>query len=57
MSLASWVKAEPSSHIWMSRLPADLGAGTHRADFLVIDEYGRELHDHLLVEVGQRGRG
>lgn len=51
----SWVKAEPCSHIWMSRLPADLEAGTHRADFLIIDEYGRELRDHLLVEVVSAG--
>jgi hypothetical protein len=47
----SWVRAEPSSHIWMGRLPADLEPGTHRADFLVTDEYGRERRDHLVVEV------
>jgi hypothetical protein len=47
----SWVKAEPSSHIWMGRLPGDLEPGTHRADVQVTDEYGRELQDHLLIEV------
>ena len=25
-----WIKAEPSSHMWVARLPGDLGAGTHR---------------------------
>jgi calcineurin-like phosphoesterase family protein len=24
-----WVKAEPCSHLWVARLPADLEAGTH----------------------------
>lgn len=47
----SWVKAEPSTHIWVGRLPADLGPGTHRADITVRDEYGREHDDHLVVEV------
>ena len=46
-----WVKAEPSSHIWVARLPADLGPGTHRADVFVIDEYGREARDALIIEV------
>jgi 3',5'-cyclic AMP phosphodiesterase CpdA len=47
----SWVKAEPSSHIWTARLPIDLGAGTHCIAVRVVDEYGREHHDHLIVEV------
>jgi hypothetical protein len=46
-----WVKAEPSSHIWTARLPSDLGAGTHCIAVRVVDEYGREHHDHLIVEV------
>jgi hypothetical protein len=45
-----WVKAEPSSHIWTARLPADLEAGTHSIAVRVIDEYGREHRDHLVVE-------
>jgi hypothetical protein len=36
--------------------PADLEPGTHRADFLVSDEYGRERRDHLAIEVGGCGR-
>jgi len=46
-----WVKAEPSSHIWSARLPADLEAGTHCIAVRVVDEYGREHRDHLVVEL------
>jgi 3',5'-cyclic AMP phosphodiesterase CpdA len=46
-----WVKAEPSSHIWSARLPPDLEAGTHCVAVRVIDEYGREHRDHLIVEL------
>ena len=46
-----WVKAEPSSHIWSARLPSDLEAGTHCIGVRVIDEYGREHRDHLVVEL------
>ena len=46
-----WVKAEPSSHIWSARLPEDLEAGTHCIAVQVIDEYGREHRDHLIVEL------
>jgi hypothetical protein len=47
----SWVKAEPCSHLWVARLPADLEAGTHCIRVQVTDEYGREHHDHLVLEV------
>jgi calcineurin-like phosphoesterase family protein len=47
----AWVKAEPSSHIWSARLPADLEAGTHCLAVRAIDEYGREHRDHLIVEL------
>lgn len=46
-----WVKAEPSSHIWSARLPADLEAGTHTIAVRAIDEYGREHRDNLVVEL------
>lgn len=46
-----WVKAEPSSHIWVARLPADLEIGTHCLRVRAIDEYGREHRDHLVIEV------
>jgi 3',5'-cyclic AMP phosphodiesterase CpdA len=46
-----WVKADPSSHIWVARLPADLEAGTHRVEVTATDEYGREHRDHLVLEV------
>jgi len=46
-----WVKAEPSSHIWSARLPRDLEVGTHSIAVRVIDEYGSEHRDHLVVEL------
>jgi len=46
-----WVKAEPSSHIWSARLPADLEAGTHLIAVRAIDEYGREHRDRPVLEV------
>jgi 3',5'-cyclic AMP phosphodiesterase CpdA len=46
-----WVKAELCSHLWAARLPADLEAGTHCIRVRVTDEYGREHHDHLVLEV------
>jgi hypothetical protein len=46
-----WVKAGPSSHVWVARLPADLDAGTHCIEVRVTDEYGREHRDHLVLEV------
>jgi 3',5'-cyclic AMP phosphodiesterase CpdA len=56
-----WVKAEPSSHIWSARLPADLEAGTHCIAVRALDDYGREHRDHLIVELtaedsGAKGR-
>jgi hypothetical protein len=47
----SWVKAEPCSHLWVARLPADLPAGTHCIKVRVTDEYGREHHAHMVLEV------
>ena len=46
-----WVSAIPSSHIWVARLPVDLGVGAHRADIEVMDEYGRARHEAMIVEV------
>lgn len=46
-----WVKAEPSSHLWAARLPADIEAGVHCIRVRVVDEYGREHEDHLVLEV------
>jgi hypothetical protein len=47
----SWVKAEPSSHIWTARLPGDLEPGTHCIAVRVLDEFGREHRDHLVMEL------
>jgi hypothetical protein len=46
-----WVKAELCSHLWVARLPGDLEAGTHCIRVRVTDEYGRQHHDHLVLEV------
>jgi calcineurin-like phosphoesterase family protein len=46
-----WAEVEASSHIWTARLPADLKAGMHTVTVRVVDEYGREHHDHLCMEV------
>jgi hypothetical protein len=46
-----WVKAEPCSHIFVARLPADLGAGTHCVKVRAVDEYGRVHDDSLVVEI------
>jgi 3',5'-cyclic AMP phosphodiesterase CpdA len=46
-----WVKAEPCSHIWVARLPADLEPGTHCLKVRAVDEYGREHNDSLVVEI------
>jgi hypothetical protein len=46
-----WVRADPSSHIWVARLPTDLDAGTHCIQVRAVDEYGREHRDHLVVEI------
>lgn len=49
-----WVKAELCSHLWVAPLPADLEAGTHCIKVTVSDEYGREHHDRLVLEVVAR---
>ncbi|SEE03650.1 Calcineurin-like phosphoesterase [Rhizobiales bacterium GAS188] len=52
-----WVNAEPCSHIFVARLPADLEPGTHRLQVRAVDEYGREHNDNLVVEItGADGR-
>jgi hypothetical protein len=50
-TIKPWVKAEPSSHIWTARLPATLEPGAHAIDVHVVDEYGRDHRDQLILEV------
>ncbi len=50
-TIKPWVKAEPSSHVWTARLPSDLQPGAHAIDVHVADEYGRDHHDRLILEV------
>jgi hypothetical protein len=46
-----WAEVEPCAHIWTAPLPVDLRAGTHCIMVRVVDEYGREHHDRLCMEV------
>jgi hypothetical protein len=46
-----WAEVAPCSHICTAPLPAGLDAGIHCIMVRVIDEYGRELHDRLCLEV------
>jgi hypothetical protein len=50
-TIKPWVKAEPSSHVWVARLPASLESGAHAIEVHVVDEYGRDHHDSLILEV------
>jgi hypothetical protein len=50
-AIKSWVKAEPSSHIWTARFPAKLALGTHLIEVTALDEYDREHRDQIILEV------
>ena len=50
-SRKSWVKAEPSSHVWTARLPADLPPGAWRVEVLAVNEYGKTVTGRLALEV------
>ncbi len=46
-----WVQPVPSSHLWTAPLCANLAPGAHRLTLRAIDEYGRELTAHMMLEV------
>lgn len=46
-----WIKAEPSSHVWVARLPATLPAGTHRVVVRAVTEYGDTVTGTMALEV------
>jgi C terminal of Calcineurin-like phosphoesterase/N terminal of Calcineurin-like phosphoesterase/Calcineurin-like phosphoesterase len=46
-----WIKAEPSSHLWIARLPPDLGVGAHRIVVEAATEYGDVVSGRLALEV------
>ena len=50
-SLKSWVRAEPSSHIWTAGLPADLKPGVHKISVEATDEYGQVHRAYKLFEL------
>ena len=49
----SWVRAQPSTHIWSADLPNDLAAGTHTLTVRAVDEFGRVHHGHRILEIGE----
>jgi hypothetical protein len=46
-----WIHAEPSSHIWVARLPTDLDVGAHRVVVEATTEYGDVVSGRLALEV------
>lgn len=46
-----WVKAEPSSHVWVARLPPRLGSGTHRVEVVAVTEYGDTVRGTAVLEI------
>jgi 3',5'-cyclic AMP phosphodiesterase CpdA len=46
-----WIHAEPSSHVWTARLPADLAVGAHRVMVEATTEYGDVVSGRLALEV------
>ena len=46
-----WIKAEPSSHVWVARLPATLATGTHRLLVRAVTEYGDTVTGTMALEV------
>ncbi len=50
-SKKSWVSAQPSSHVWTARLPADLQPGAHTIVVRAVDEYGQRHQGRKLFEL------
>ncbi len=46
-----WIKAEPSSHIWIAKLPASLPEGTHRLTVTAVTEYGDTVTGTAALEI------
>ena len=46
-----WVKAVPSSHVFVADLPDDLAPGTHTLTVRGRDEFGRIHHAHRILEI------
>jgi hypothetical protein len=50
-----WVRPVPSSHLWKAPLPVGLEPGAHCVTVRAVNEYGRELSAHLVLEIADRG--
>ena len=46
-----WVQPGPSAHLWQTRLPDELGRGTHRISVRGTDEFGRTHTASMVLEV------
>ena len=46
-----WVRAHPSSHVFVADLPDDLAPGTYTLSVRAVDEFGRVHHAHDVLEV------
>jgi hypothetical protein len=51
-----WVTARPTGHLWKSRLPTDLGPGTHTLAVEATDQYGHKFTAYKIIEVVGHGR-
>jgi hypothetical protein len=50
-TIKPWVKAQPSSHLFVADLPDDLGPGTYTVTVRAVDEFGRAHHGHRVLEI------
>lgn len=46
-----WVNAQPCSHLWRLRLPAELAAGVHPVEVRAVDAFGRMHEAGMMLEV------
>ena len=50
-TIKSWVKPEPSSHLWVAPLPPGLAAGAHTLSVRAEDEYGAVHEGSRVIEI------
>ncbi len=46
-----WFEPRPSTHIWVAKLPDDLGPGVYTLTVRATDEFGRVHHGHEVLEL------
>ncbi|MGF1613104.1 MAG: calcineurin-like phosphoesterase C-terminal domain-containing protein [Gammaproteobacteria bacterium] len=50
-SKKSWVRARPSSHLFVADLPDDLSAGVHTVTVRAVDEFNRTHYAYKVLEI------